>query len=96
MAWRAGGLVLKPLDISMEALAWQEAVLSGIAAAIFRAVMDRLCNPRRHEPPWWTSLLHVTAQLCHLAASAPTAAISPRSSGKPCGGSGAARRLAGI
>ena len=43
-----------------------------IRAAIFRVVMDHLYNPQRHEPPpWWPSLLRVTAQLCRLAASAP-------------------------
>lgn len=44
-----------------------------IRAAIFRVVMDHLCNPQRHEPPpWWPSLLHVAAQLCQLAACAPS------------------------
>ncbi len=36
MAWRAGKLVLKPLDMSLDALAWQEAVLSEIAEDGFR------------------------------------------------------------
>ncbi len=36
MAWRAGGLVLKPLDMPLEALAWQEAVLNNIADDGFR------------------------------------------------------------
>jgi uncharacterized protein (TIGR02569 family) len=85
--------------IAVDAMVWEgadqsiRAILRGhpdapqylLRAAIFRVVMDRLCNPQRHEPPpWWTSLLYVTAQLCHLAASAPTAAVSPSSSGKPC------------
>jgi uncharacterized protein (TIGR02569 family) len=35
-AWSAGGLVLKPLDMSLEALEWQEAVLSEIAEDGFR------------------------------------------------------------
>ena len=40
-----------------------------IRAAIFRVVMDHVCNPQRSEPPpWWPSLLRVTAELCHLAA----------------------------
>jgi uncharacterized protein (TIGR02569 family) len=34
--WSAGGLVLKPLDMSAEALEWQEAVLSDIAEDGFR------------------------------------------------------------
>jgi len=34
--WSAGGLVLKPLDMSVEALEWQEAVLSDIAEDGFR------------------------------------------------------------
>jgi hypothetical protein len=87
MAWGAGELVLKPLDMSLDALVWQEAVLSNIAedgfrarpdafqylirAAILRVVMDHLCNPQGTEPPpWWPSLLRVTAELCHLAADA--------------------------
>jgi hypothetical protein len=42
-----------------------------LRAAIFRIVMDHLCNPqRRSAPPWWPSLLRVVAELCHLAESA--------------------------
>jgi hypothetical protein len=42
-----------------------------LRTAIFRIVMDHLCNPqRRSAPPWWPSLLRVVAELCHLAESA--------------------------
>jgi hypothetical protein len=36
MAWSAGELVLKPLDMSLDALVWQEAVLSDITEDGFR------------------------------------------------------------
>lgn len=64
--------------IAVDALIWEGAdrrvlgILHGhpdarqylIRAAIFRVVMDHLCNPRRREaPPWWPALLDVTAQL---------------------------------
>ena len=43
-----------------------------IRAVIFRVVMDHLYNLQRHQPPpWWPSLLRVTAQLCQLAADDP-------------------------
>jgi uncharacterized protein (TIGR02569 family) len=69
--------------IAVDAMVWEGAdhrvlgILRGhpdapqylIRAAIFRVVMDHLCNPQRHEPPpWWPSLLHAAAQICHLAA----------------------------
>jgi hypothetical protein len=97
--------------IAVDAMVWEGAdqsilaILRGdpdapqylIRAAIFRVVMDRLCNPQRHEPPpWWTSLLYVIAQLCHLTASAPTAAVSPRANGKPCEVDPGRQTLAGI
>lgn len=74
--------------IAVDAMVWEGAdqrvlcILSGhpdapqylIRAAIFRVVMDHLCNPQRDEPPqWWPSLLRVTAQLCVLAADARSA-----------------------
>jgi uncharacterized protein (TIGR02569 family) len=69
--------------IAVDAMVWEGAdqrvtsILGGhpdalqqlIRAAIFRVVMDHLCNPQQHEPPpWWPSLLHVTAQLRRLTA----------------------------
>jgi uncharacterized protein (TIGR02569 family) len=80
--------------IAVDAMVWEGAdqsilgILSGhpdapqylIRAAIFRVVIDRLCNPERREPPpWWASLLHVTAQLCHVAASAQPRQSDPKS-----------------
>ena len=44
MAWGAGELVLKPLDMSLDALVWQEAVLSDIAEDGFR--LARLVRTR--------------------------------------------------
>ena len=39
-----------------------------LRAAIFRLVMDQLCNPRRRTPPrWWPQALRLTADLCRLA-----------------------------
>jgi hypothetical protein len=70
--------------IAVDAMVWEGAdprvlgILHGhpdapqhlIRAAIFRVIMDQLCNPQRREPPrWWPSLFHVTAHLCRLAAS---------------------------
>jgi uncharacterized protein (TIGR02569 family) len=61
--------------IAIDAMIWEGAdrsvvgVLHGhpdaaqylIRAAIFRAVMDHLCNPERRErPSWWASLLRVS------------------------------------
>ncbi len=62
--------------VAVDAMVWEGAdrsiarILHGhpdaaqylIRAAIFRAVMDHLCNPERHEQPsWWPALLRVTA-----------------------------------
>jgi hypothetical protein len=62
--------------VAVDAMVWEGAdrsvvsILHGhvdaaqylIRAAIFRAVMDQLCNPEQHEhPSWWPSLLDVTA-----------------------------------
>jgi uncharacterized protein (TIGR02569 family) len=70
--------------VAVDAMVWEGAdhrvlgILHGdpdapqhlIRAAIFRVIMDELCNPQRHDPPpWWPSLLYVTAHLCRLAAS---------------------------
>ena len=42
-----------------------------LRAAIFRVVMDHLCNPRHATPPpWWPSLLGVVAELRDLAGPA--------------------------
>jgi uncharacterized protein (TIGR02569 family) len=42
-----------------------------LRAAVFRIVMDHLCNPERSSaPPWWPSLMRVVAELCELAESA--------------------------
>jgi hypothetical protein len=42
-----------------------------LRAAIFRVVMDHLCNPRRATPPpWWPSLPGVVAELRDLAGPA--------------------------
>jgi hypothetical protein len=42
-----------------------------LRAAIFRIVIDHLCNPQRSSaPPWWPSLMRVVAELCQLAESA--------------------------
>jgi len=42
-----------------------------LRAAVFRLVMDHLCNPERSTPPtWWPSMLRVADQLCDLAESA--------------------------
>jgi uncharacterized protein (TIGR02569 family) len=42
-----------------------------LRAAVFRLVMDHLCNPERRTPPtWWPAMLQVTGQLCDLAESA--------------------------
>jgi uncharacterized protein (TIGR02569 family) len=61
--------------VAVDAMVWEGAdrsvvsILHGhpdapqylIRAAIFRAVMDQLCNPDRHQQPsWWPALLHVT------------------------------------
>lgn len=62
--------------VAVDAMVWEGAdrsvvgILRGhpdatqylIRAAIFRAVMDHLCNPERTEQPsWWPALLHATA-----------------------------------
>ncbi len=62
--------------VAVDAMVWEGAdhsvlsILHGhpdapqylIRAAIFRAVMDHLCNPQPHEQPsWWPSLLQFTA-----------------------------------
>ncbi len=47
-----------------------DAVQHLLRAAIFRVVVDHLCNPQPRDPPlWWPSLLSVTGQLCRLAAA---------------------------
>ena len=71
--------------VAVDALVWEGAdrdvlaVLEGhpdasqhlLRAAIFRVVMDHLCNPGRSTPPpWWPSLMRVVAEVCHLAESA--------------------------
>jgi uncharacterized protein (TIGR02569 family) len=71
--------------VAVDGLVWEGAdrrvlaVLKGhpdasqhlLRAAIFRVVMDHLCNPERStEPPWWPSLLRVVATLCGLDSSA--------------------------
>jgi uncharacterized protein (TIGR02569 family) len=71
--------------VAVDALVWEGAdhgvlsVLDGhpdpsqhlLRAAIFRIVMDHLCNPERSgAPPWWPSLMRVVDELCHLAESA--------------------------
>jgi uncharacterized protein (TIGR02569 family) len=68
--------------VVVDALFWEgadEAVLAILAdqldapqyllrAAIFRIVMDKLCNPRRRTPPpWWPTVVSATAELCRLA-----------------------------
>jgi uncharacterized protein (TIGR02569 family) len=68
--------------IAVDAMVWEGAddrvlgILHGhpdapqylVRAAIFRVVMDHLCNPQPHEPPWWwPSLLRVADQLGRLA-----------------------------
>jgi uncharacterized protein (TIGR02569 family) len=43
----------------------QDAYQYLLRAAVFRVVMDHLCNPERDEPPRWRpALLRVAAQLC--------------------------------
>jgi uncharacterized protein (TIGR02569 family) len=71
--------------VAVDALVWEAAdrgvlsVLDGHAdpsqhllrAAIFRIVMDHVCNPQRSgAPPWWPNLLRVVAELCDLAEAA--------------------------
>ena len=71
--------------VAVDALIWEDAdrdvlaVLEGhpdasqhlLRAAIFRVVMDHLCNPEcSTAPPWWPSLMRVVAEVCHLAESA--------------------------
>ena len=71
--------------VAVDALVWEDAdrnvlaVLEGhpdasqhlLRAAIFRVVMDHLCNPERSTaPPWWPALMRVVAEVCHLAESA--------------------------
>jgi uncharacterized protein (TIGR02569 family) len=71
--------------VAIDGLVWEGAdrrvlaVLKGdpdasqhlLRAAIFRIVIDHLCNPERStEPPWWPSLLRVVAMLCRLDGSA--------------------------
>jgi uncharacterized protein (TIGR02569 family) len=73
--------------LAVDAMVWEGAdhavlgILGGhpdapqylIRAAIFRVVMDHLCNLQRQEtPPWWPSLLGLTAELRQLAANAET------------------------
>lgn len=68
--------------VAVDALIWEVAdwsVLSVIdqqpdavqyllRAAVFRLVMDQLCNPRRPSPPtWWPSMMPVIARLCDMA-----------------------------
>jgi uncharacterized protein (TIGR02569 family) len=70
--------------VALDALVWEGAdrgvlsVLEGhpdpsqhlLRAAIFRIVMDHLCNPERSgAPPWWPALTRVVADLCDLAHS---------------------------
>jgi hypothetical protein len=71
--------------VAVDALVWEGAgrdvlaVLEGhpdasqhlLRAAIFRVVVDHLCNLERSTaPPWWPSLMRAVDEVCHLAESA--------------------------
>jgi hypothetical protein len=63
-----------------------------LRAAVFRLVMDHLCNPRRRTPPsWWPSMLRVVRHLCDLAESADGPALAGTRGGEAEGGADAGR-----
>jgi hypothetical protein len=47
-AWSAGNLILKPLDMPLDELAWQEQILGHIREDGFR-----LARPVRARGGWW-------------------------------------------
>jgi uncharacterized protein (TIGR02569 family) len=81
LAWRAGTIVLKPVDTSEESLVWEAQVLAGIRAEGFRVsgpersiagalVVDGWSASTfcvgRHEPRRWTDVIAV-GRLLHRA-----------------------------
>lgn len=78
-SWRAGGLVVKPLDKSEEELAWQAETLGALRPDGFRiavplpGAVDGWCASRfaegRHEPRRWAEIAEI-AQLLEVALEA--------------------------
>jgi len=65
MAWEGAGHSVLPLIGRRP-----DAVQYLLRAAVFRLVMDHLCDPERRTPPsWWPSMPRVVGQLCDLAES---------------------------
>jgi uncharacterized protein (TIGR02569 family) len=72
-SWRAGELVVKPLDKSEEELAWQAETLGALRPERFRIALplpnavDGWCASRfvegRHEPRRWAEIVEVARQL---------------------------------
>ena len=54
-AWRAGDVVLKPLDMSLEALRWQSAVLGSIDTAGFRLAVPLRSRDGELVVDGWTA-----------------------------------------
>ena len=54
-AWRAGDVVLKPLDMSLEALRWQSAVLGSIDTAGFRLAVPLRSRDGELAVDGWTA-----------------------------------------
>lgn len=60
-SWRAGGTVLKPLDMPESALAWQERALSSLPAATgFRVAAPRRSGDGRLAVSGWTAWPYLT------------------------------------
>jgi hypothetical protein len=78
--WRPPGFA--SAIVAVDALIWEgadwtvlavidqqpDAVQYLLRAAVFRLVIDHLCNPRRPgPPPWWPAMTRVVTGLCALA-----------------------------
>jgi uncharacterized protein (TIGR02569 family) len=93
-AWRVGELVLKPLDMSLDALAWQADVLSSVSSDGFRVAAPLRSRTGElvvqgwtawpllagHHAPRWTDIIAVGERLHDALAAVrrPAAVLDPR------------------